>query len=153
MKKLALAIIAVVSIPLLFTQEREDRTLLSWKQMTAIINEVSGERAMHHVLELVPYPRVRTRAEYQGHFRESDVMAQLAREYGYQKVEIESFPSGPSWHASQAELWMIEPQERKLCDINDIAVSVCSGSATGDVTADLIDVGNGARSRTTREKK
>jgi aminopeptidase YwaD len=147
MKKLALAIIAVVSIPLLFTQEREDRTLLSWKQMTAIINEVSGERAMHHVLELVPYPRVRTRAEYQGHFRESDVMAQLAREYGYQKVEIESFPSGPSWHASQAELWMIEPQERKLCDINDIAVSVCSGSATGDVTADLIDVGNGARSQ------
>ncbi len=27
--------------------------------MTAIINEVSGERAMHHVLELVPYQRVR----------------------------------------------------------------------------------------------
>jgi hypothetical protein len=36
-------------------QEREDRTLLSQQQMTAIINEVSGERAMHHVLELVPY--------------------------------------------------------------------------------------------------
>jgi len=147
MKRLALTIIAVISIPLLFTQEREDRALLSWKQMTAIINEASGERAMHHVLELVPYPRVRTRAEYRGHFRESEVMERLASEYGYQNVEIESFPSSPSWLASQAELWMVEPQERKLYDINDIAVAVCSGSATGDVAADLIDVGNGARSQ------
>ena len=38
---------------------KEDRTLLSTAQMTAIINEVSGERAMHHVLELVPYQCVR----------------------------------------------------------------------------------------------
>jgi hypothetical protein len=35
-------------------QEREDRTLLSRAQMNAIINEASGERALHHVLELVP---------------------------------------------------------------------------------------------------
>ena len=64
-------------------QENEDRTLLSHEQMTAIINEVSGERAMHHVLELVPYHFVRPPAEYQGHFRESEVMAKFAREYGF----------------------------------------------------------------------
>ena len=34
-------------------QEREDRTMLSNEQMRAIVNEASGERAMHHVLELV----------------------------------------------------------------------------------------------------
>ena len=34
---------------ILIGQEKEDRTLLSQQQMTAIINEVSGERAMHHV--------------------------------------------------------------------------------------------------------
>jgi hypothetical protein len=38
--------------------------------MRAIVNEASGERAMHHVLELVPYPRIRPVSEYQGHFRE-----------------------------------------------------------------------------------
>ena len=44
---------AAILVPaLLAAQEREDRTLLSHDQMTAIINEVSGERAMHHVLEL-----------------------------------------------------------------------------------------------------
>ena len=32
---------------------------------------------MHHVLELVPYQRVRLPAEYKGHFRESEVMARL----------------------------------------------------------------------------
>jgi hypothetical protein len=50
--------IALVAPYLLGAQEREDRTLLTQEQMTAIINEVSGERAMHHVLELVPYQRV-----------------------------------------------------------------------------------------------
>ncbi|NBR59779.1 MAG: hypothetical protein EBT89_11565, partial [Opitutaceae bacterium] len=43
----------------LHAQEKEDRTLLNWDQMRAIIMEASGERAMHHVLEFVPYQRVR----------------------------------------------------------------------------------------------
>ena len=58
-------------------QEREDRTLYSWAQMRSIINEASGERAMHHVLELAPYPRMRTRDEYEKRFRESDVNSRL----------------------------------------------------------------------------
>jgi hypothetical protein len=36
--------------------------------MRAIVNEASGERAMQHVLELVPYPRIRPVSEYTGHF-------------------------------------------------------------------------------------
>ena len=63
---------------ILIGQEKEDRTLLSQQQMTAIINEVSGERALHHVLDLVPYQFVRPPSEYQGHFRESEVMAKFA---------------------------------------------------------------------------
>src|SRR6476619_4396519 len=66
----------------LTAQEREDRTLLTQDQMTAIINEASGERAMHHVLELVGYQRVRLPVEYEGNFRESEVMARFAKEYG-----------------------------------------------------------------------
>ncbi len=141
----AAALAAFASLPA-FTQEREDRTLLSWAEMRAIINEASGERAVHHVLELVPYPRVRSRAEYEGHFRESEVMARLAREYGFSNVEIESFPApARSWYASQAELWMAEPESRKLYDVYDVAISVSSGSESGDVTAEVVDVGIGAR--------
>lgn len=143
---IAVILVSTICMPFIQTQEREDRTLLNWDQMRAIINEASGERALHHVLELVPYPRVRSREEYQGHFRESIVMEKYAREYGYSNVEIESFPSpAPSWYASQGELWMVAPESRKLYDIYDVAVSACSGSESGDLTADLVDVGIGAR--------
>jgi aminopeptidase YwaD len=129
-------------------QEAEDRTLLNWKQMRAIIDEASGERAMHHVLELVPYQRVRPLSEYRadGHFRESEVMARFAREYGYSSVEIESFPSqGALYQPTKGQLWMVSPKPRKLFDIYDTPVALASNSASGEVTADVIDVGSGAR--------
>ncbi len=149
MKRIGLGVVIMAGLCLclspLFTQEREDRTLLSWDQMRAIINEVSGERPLHTVLEMVGYPRIRPRSEYESNFRESLVMKQRAEEVGFQNVEIESFPSVSSWAPIQGELWMVTPQSRKLYDIHDIAVSICSGSETGDVTGELVDVGNGAR--------
>ena len=48
----SLFVVIVISAGTLLSQEREDRTLLNWDQMRAIINEASGERAMHHVQEL-----------------------------------------------------------------------------------------------------
>lgn len=138
-------VVATTLVPL--AQEREDRTLLSHEQMRAIINEASGERAMHHVLELVPYPRIRPTSEYQGHFQESEVMARFARDYGFSTVEIESFAApNRSWAPTLGELWMITPTEqKKLYDIHDVAVSVAANSANGDVTAELVDVGIGTR--------
>ncbi len=142
---IALLLVAALCPQSIHTQEREDRTLLTWGEMRSIINEASGERAMHHVLELVPYPRVRELSEYESKFRESLVMERFAREYGFSNVEVETFPGGSIWHASQAELWMTQPELRKLYDIYDVVVSVCSGSESGDVTADVVDVGIGGR--------
>src|SRR5258705_4165448 len=106
-----LLITAVVVLGVVATaQEREDRTLLSQEQMNAIINEASGERAMHHVLELVPYQFVRPPSEYQGHFRESDKMAALAKEYGFTNVTIEDFPTGQTWQPVVRELSVTAPQ-------------------------------------------
>jgi hypothetical protein len=141
--------LALLFLPaLLAAQEAEDRTLLNWKQMRAIIDEASGERAMHHLLELVPYQRVRPLTEYKadGHFRESEVMARFAREYGYSSVEIESFPGGGAlYQPTKGQLSMVSPRPRKLFDIYDTPVALANNSANGDVTADVIDVGNGAR--------
>lgn len=124
-------------------QEREDRTLLSHDEMRAIVNEASGERAMHTLMELVPYTRVRPASEYQGPFRESEVMARKAKEYGFTNVRIESFPSGPQWQPSVGELWMTTPVSRKLYDIHDVALALGQGTPTGDITGELIDVGAG----------
>ena len=125
-------------------QEREDRTLLTQEQMTAIINEASGERAMHHVLELVPYQRVRLPVEYEGNFRESEVMARFAKEYGYSNVTIEKLrATGTAWQPTQGELWMTTPKSVKLFDIHDIALSLASLNSNGDATGELVDVGLG----------
>ena len=127
-------------------QEREDRTLLSWTQMRALIDEASGERAMQTVSALVPFPHVRTRAEYEGHFNETDAIARLAKEYGFTDVQIETFPiASPLWNASQAELWMVEPELKKLYDVHDVNLAAISGSESGDVTAEVVHVGIGAR--------
>jgi aminopeptidase YwaD len=144
-RQLAVLAFAVLSFTLLATaQEREDRTLLSQAEMTSIINEVSGERAMHHVLELVPYQRVRPPSEYNAPYRESRVMAEFAKEYGYSNVAIETYGTPQkAWQPTEGELWMTTPKLVKLFDIHDIALSLASLNANGDMTGELVDVGAG----------
>ena len=128
---------------ILVGQEKEDRTLLSHEQMTAIINEVSGERAMHYVLELVPYQFVRPPSEYQVHFRESEVMAKFAREYGFSNVAIEDYPTGQTHQPVVGELWTTTPKSVKIYDIQDIPESLASTNANGDISGELVNVGQG----------
>src|SRR6202046_1574773 len=128
---------------ILIGQEKEDRTLLSHEQMTAIINEVSGERAMHHVLELVPYQFVRPPSEYQGHFRESEGMAKFAKEYGFSNVAIEDYPTGQTYQPVVGELWTTTPKSVKIYDIHDIPESLASTNANGDISGELVSVGQG----------
>src|SRR5436190_2335012 len=142
-KALFIGAIAVAGITA-GAQEKEDRTLLSHEQMNAIINEASGERALHHVLELVPYQFVRPPSEYQGHFRESEKIAALAKEYGFTNVVIEDFPTGQTWQPVVGELWITSPRAEKVYDVHDIPEAVASTNANADITGDLIDVGQGA---------
>ena len=124
-------------------QEKEDRTLLTQQQMTAIINEVSGERAMHHVLELVPYQFVRPASEYQSHFREAEAMAKMAKDYGFSNVAIEDYPTGQTYQPIVGELWTTSPKSVKIYDIHDIPESLASTNANGDISGDLVSVGQG----------
>ncbi|MDB4914910.1 MAG: hypothetical protein JWM95_2554 [Gemmatimonadetes bacterium] len=143
--RLALLALTVSAAPAARGQEREDRTLLTQAQMTAIINEVSGERAMHHIMELVPYQRVRPPEEYSGPYQESRVIAKFAKEYGFSNVSIETYgPAGATTpQPTQGELWMTAPKNVKLFDIHDIALALASTNANGDISAELVDVGAG----------
>ena len=138
------AFLALASSTDVRAQEREDRTLLTQAEMTAIINEVSGDRAMNTLLELVPYQRVRPPSEYSGHFRESQVMAAFARDAGFSNVTIEEFgPGGTAWQPTQGELWMTTPKSVKLFDIHDIVLALASPNVSGDLAGELVDVGAG----------
>ncbi|CAN5483982.1 hypothetical protein BH10ACI4_BH10ACI4_09120 [soil metagenome] len=141
---LSAAVFVATASSISIGQEKEDRTLLSQQQMTAIINEVSGERAMHHVQELVPYQFVRPTSEYQGHFREAEAMARMAKEYGFSNVKIEDYPTGQTWQPTVGELWTSSPKSVKIYDIHDIPEALASTNASGDISGDLISVGQGA---------
>ncbi len=146
-RSLAFAVSTTLALALplaLHAQEREDRTLLTQTEMTAIINEVSGDRAMNHLLELVPYQRVRPPSEYQGNFRETQVVRKFAEDYGFSNIVVEEFgPGGTAWQPTQGELWMTTPKNVKLFDIYDIALALASLNANGDLEGDLVDVGPG----------
>jgi aminopeptidase YwaD len=135
----AVALMAVTVV----AQEREDRTLLSHEQMNAIINEASGERAYHNVLEQVPYQFVRPPSEYQGHFREAEAVARMARDYGFSNVTIEDFPTGQTWQPTAGELWITNPRVEKIFDLHDIPESVAATNANADLTGELVSVGQG----------
>src|SRR5215470_10240054 len=138
-KRLAIAIVSLAGMAALVVgQEKEDRTLLSQEQMTSIINEVSGERALHHVLELVPYQFVRPPSEYQGHFREAEAMARMAKEYGFSNVVIEDYPTGQTWQPVTGELWVTSPRSMKLYDVHDIPESLASTNANGDLSGEVV---------------
>jgi len=112
--------------------------------MTSIINEVSGERALQTVLELVPYQRVRRPEEYSGPYRESQVILDFAKHFGFDNVTLKVFnEDNKAWQPTRGELWMQTPQSVKLFDIHDIALSLASLNVTADITADLVDVGDG----------
>ncbi|HEY9449246.1 MAG TPA: M28 family peptidase, partial [Gemmatimonadaceae bacterium] len=152
MRTRSLALAACISLGLvpafqpaeLAAQEREDRTLLSQTEMTAIINEISGDRTMNTVLELVPYQRVRAPSEYDGPYRESRVISQFARDFGFSNVTVEKFgPTTKTWQPTQGELWMTTPKNIKLLDIHDIALALASLNANWDLEGDLVDVGPG----------
>ncbi len=152
MRTRPLALAACISLGLvpafqpaeLAAQEREDRTLLSQTEMTAIINEISGDRTMNTVLELVPYQRVRPPSEYDGPYRESRVIAQFARDFGFSNVTVEKFgATTKTWQPTQGELWMTTPKNIKLLDIHDIALALASLNANWDLEGDLVDVGPG----------
>jgi hypothetical protein len=98
---------------------------------------------MHHVLELVPYQFVRPPGEYHGHFREAEVMAKFAKEYGFSNVAIEDYPTGETYQPTVGELWVSAPKSLKIYDIHDIPESLASLNSNGDISGDLVNVGQG----------
>lgn len=117
----------------------------------AILEELSGEIAMHHVRQIAQYhriqasPMMRESAQY--------VLGQL-RQYGLTDAAMESFPSDGhrsyltrlspvGWTIEEAELWLVAPQHRRLTRYSEIANALVTLSASADEEGVLIDAGTG----------
>lgn len=126
-------------------QERLPRTLLPYNILQEIINESSGELALQNEIYLTGVNRNRKAEEYRNGYYETRFILEKLKEYGFDEAEIVDLPvrGDKTWDAEEAELWMISPTKKKIADLKEVPASLCSGSSTMDVTAELVDVGPG----------
>ena len=125
--------------------------LLSNREVAALGAEINGLLAKETVVELSRHHRVQASP---GFAAAAGLIAARAREYGLEQVAIERFvadgqktyhtlKSTPGWNLESAELWETEPGRSKIADTAEMRVALADYSQSADVTARLIDVGNG----------
>jgi len=121
------------------------RTILQLSVLKDIINEASGDLALQNEIFLSGVNRNRLPEEYVNGFFEPKFILDRLREYGIEDCRIIDLPGedGQAWDAESGELWIVKPTLRKIADLKEIAASLCEGSATMDVTAELVYVGPG----------
>jgi len=123
------------------------KTILPLALLQEIINEASGDLALQNEILIAGVNRNRPPDEYlKGYWDAAFILAKL-KEYGLKESQIIDLPTrGPlTWDAEMGELWIMKPNKRKIADLKEIAASLCSGSTTTDVTAELVYVGPGNR--------
>jgi hypothetical protein len=118
-------------------------TFLPAPLMDQIIGESSGETAFNHVATLGAYPRARKPAEFASTLFEAQYIFERAKDYGLDEAAVVRFPGGETWDAIKGELWETKPGLQKIASLTDLRAELASGSASADVAADLVWVGDG----------
>lgn len=143
-RTLALSVFLAINLtlaPLVNVCHAQTTPFLSDEEIRMLSNEISGDRAFEHIRWLSHWHRD---SGMEGFFKARDYVMQAAREAGVDEVRFVEQPlGGPNYTARAAELWMVEPVELKLADIAEHAVYLADMSRDADVTAELIDIGDG----------
>src|SRR4029077_15599893 len=129
--------------------------LLPEKDVAALAQELSGETAKRNLEGITRFHRQRGS---QGFHSAAELIAERARAYGLSDVAILQFPadgkiyygtqrSRPPWDAEFAELWAMKNGAGaiKMAGYDAEPVVLAEDSESTDVTADLIDVGEGTK--------
>jgi aminopeptidase YwaD len=126
--------------------------LLPEADVAALANELSGETAKRNLEGLARYHRQRGS---QGFHSAAELVAERARAYGLIDVQILQFPADgklnygtqrarQAWDANEGELTEIKDGTlTKIASYAAEPVVLAEDSESADVTADLIDVGEG----------
>src|ERR1700756_5291401 len=127
--------------------------LLPEKDVAALANELSGETAKRNLEGIARFHRQRGS---QGFHAAAELIAASARAYGLSDVEILKFPAdgkifyGPqrsrqAWDAEEGELAEVKDgREIKLGSYAAEPIVLAEDSESGEATAALVDVGDGA---------
>ncbi len=116
---------------------------------TKLVNEISGDIAFDNLRSLVLYHSTSGGAE--DFRREAQWVLERAKGYGLDEAKFISLPAwhttpkavDQNWTLKGGELWLLEPKTMKLSDVRETPTSVADNSPTADLTAELVDVGEG----------
>ena len=122
--------------------------------VAALATEVSGDTAQKNLEGIVSFHRERGS---RGFHAAATLVAERARAYGLAEVEILKFPadgkifygtqrSRPAWDAQGAELVEVTDSRRvTIASYASEPIVLAEDSESADVTADLVDVGDGSK--------
>ncbi len=118
-----------------------------------LVNGISGDIAFDNLRSLVMYHA--PSGASQGFVDEAQWVVERAKKYDLENVKFISLPAwitspdavDQNWTLQGGELWLLEPKTIKLGDVRETPTSVADNSPTADITADLIDVGEGSEEK------
>lgn len=136
------------------TAQAQTLPFLTDREITALAGEISGESAMRNLEGFSRQHRMRGSRGFRN--AAEQIVAELKR-YGLTDAHIDSLPadgkifygtqlSRPAWNAEFAELWEVDAngaRVNRLASWDDAPITLAQDSVSGDVTAELIDIGAG----------
>ena len=158
----SMAMLAVVGL-VLPARAQQGTPLLPEKEVAALANELSGETAKRNLEGLA---RLHRQRGSRGFHAAAELVAERARAYGLSDVAILQFPadgkifygtqrSRPGWDAEVGELEEVkelnEAKEKRagirvrLASYEAMPIVLAEDSESADVTAELVDVGEGTK--------
>jgi hypothetical protein len=122
----------------------QDVPFFSAEEWGWLAGEVSGDRSYEHIRVLTMYHRP---FASEGLMAAARYVEEKAKAYGLEDVRLVVQPNDPDegmeWTARRGELWMLEPEIARLCDMDSVQTSLADRSRPCDVTAEIVDVGEG----------
>lgn len=155
--KTVLAVIASSAFVCVQLAGQENADLLDNATRDLLHEALSGELAKEHVIAITRFHRIQGSRQYRA---AAKYVLQQLRSYGFSekdayiesyvsdgKATYQTWQSPPGWDISWGELRMIEPYDERIVGYPEIAMSVITYSNPGDVTSELVWVGDGTRDR------
>ena len=134
---LAVAFILSASGAAQFFKVKLPATILSEEAIQAILNEVSGQIPFNNEIMMSGVNLLRTEEEFNSFFHEAKYLAQKLQEYGLDEVLLEDVAEqkgrGGWWIRESADLWMVEPELRRLSRLEEnpaLMARMCAVSYT-----------------------
>jgi len=110
-----------------------------------LVNEISGDRAFEQVRHLTHFHRTAGSRDF---FAAAEHIREAAQAAGLEDVKlVRQAWNGQAWSCRSGTAFLLEPEEVKLADYGEVAVSIADRSRTTHVAAELVSVVKGEEDR------